>query len=124
VLDRLGVHYIEGGWPGSNPKDEEFFHKARSLKLRHAKLTAFWSTRRKGTSAAKDPNLRAIVRVRTPAACIFGKSWDFQVTHALRATLEENLEMISDSVRFLRSRRKEVIYDAEHFFDGFSVASA
>jgi 2-isopropylmalate synthase len=124
VLDRLGVHYIEGGWPGSNPKDEEFFHKARSLKLRHAKLTAFGSTRRKGTSAAKDPNLRAIVRVRTPAACIFGKSWDFQVTHALRATLEENLEMISDSVRFLRSRRKEVIYDAEHFFDGFRANRA
>ncbi len=119
ILDNLGVHYIEGGWPGSNPKDEEFFKRARSLKFKQAKLTAFGSTRRKDHPAHQDENLKAILRVQTPVACIFGKSWDFQVIHALRATLEENLKMISDSVKFLRSKNKEVIYDAEHFFDGF-----
>jgi 2-isopropylmalate synthase len=119
ALDRLGVHYIEGGWPGSNPKDEVFFKEARKLKLRRARLTAFGSTRRKNISAHQDANLQAIVRVKTPVACIFGKSWDFQVVHALRATPEENLRMIADSVRFLKSKRLEVIYDAEHFFDGF-----
>jgi 2-isopropylmalate synthase len=119
VLDDLGVDYIEGGWPGSNPKDEMFFEKARSLRLKNARLVAFGSTRRKGISAAQDENLRAILRVKTPVACIFGKSWDLHVVHALRATLDENLKMISDSVRFLRSKGKEVIYDAEHFFDGF-----
>ena len=119
ALDRLGVHYIEGGWPGSNPKDEVFFKEARKLRLRRARLTAFGSTRRKNTPAAQDPNLRAILRVKTPVACIFGKSWDFQVTHALRATPEENLRMISESVRFLKSKGLEVVYDAEHFFDGF-----
>ncbi len=119
ALDRLGVHYIEGGWPGSNPKDEVFFKEARKLKLKNAKLTAFGSTRRKNTPAHQDPNLLAIVRVKTPAACIFGKSWDFQVIEALRATLDENLNMIRDSVKFLKSKRLEVVYDAEHFFDGY-----
>jgi 2-isopropylmalate synthase len=124
TLDRLGIHYIEGGWPGSNPKDEEFFHRARSLKLKRAKLAAFGSTRRKGHPAHLDDNLKAIVRVKTPVACIFGKSWDLHVTHALRATLDENLEMISDSVRFLKTKVGEVIYDAEHFFDGFRANPA
>jgi 2-isopropylmalate synthase len=119
VLDRAGVRYIEGGWPGSNPKDVEFFSRARSLKFRQAKLSAFGSTRRKDRRAAQDENLRAIVAVRTPVACIFGKSWDLHVTHALRATPEENLRMVADSVRFLRQKGKEVIYDAEHFFDGY-----
>lgn len=119
VLDRLGVSYIEGGWPGSNPKDEEFFRRAKALRFKNAKLAAFGSTRRKDLPAAKDPNLAAIVRVGTPVACIFGKSWDLHVTHALRATLEENLRMIGDSVRFLKSKGKEVVYDAEHFFDGY-----
>jgi len=118
-LDRLGIHYIEGGWPGSNPKDNQFFKEAKKLKLKHAKLVAFGSTRRKGTAAAKDPNLLAIAKSGVKVACIFGKSWDMQVTDALRATLEENLEMIGDSVRFLRSKKMQVIFDAEHFFDGY-----
>ena len=122
ILDRFGIHYIEGGWPGSNPKDEIFFHKARQLKIKHAKLTAFGSTRRKDRPAHQDPNLLAIVKVKTPCACIFGKSWDLHVIHALRATLDENLKMIYDSVRFLKSRGLEVIYDAEHFFDGFRAS--
>ncbi len=124
AIDRLGVHYIEGGWPGSNPKDEEFFKKAKSLKFKAAKLTAFGSTRRKDIAASKDPSMQAILRVKTNVACIFGKSWDFQVLHALRATLEENLKMIYDSVRFLKSKNLEVIYDAEHFFDGFKENKA
>lgn len=119
MLDRFGIHYIEGGWPGSNPKDELFFKQAKKLKFKHSRLTAFGSTRRKDNPAHADSNLRAIIRVQTPVACIFGKAWDFHVIHALRASLEENLKMISDSVRFLKSKGLEVIYDAEHFFDGF-----
>jgi 2-isopropylmalate synthase len=121
VADRLGASYIEGGWPGSNPKDEEFFHRARSLNLHHAKLSAFGSTRRRDKKAHEDPFLAALLRVKTPVVCIFGKSWDFQVIQALRATLDENLAMISDSVKFLKSKGKEVVYDAEHFFDGFKA---
>ena len=124
ALDRIGIHYIEGGWPGSNPKDQLFFKEARKLHLKQAKLTAFGATRRKDKPAHQDTNLLALVRVKTPAACIFGKSWDFHVTHALRATLEDNLKMISDSVRFLKSKGLEMIYDAEHFFDGFRANSA
>lgn len=119
ALDRLGVRYIEGGWPGSNPKDEEFFARAKNLRFKNARLSAFGSTRRKDLTAHEDPNLKAIVRVKTPVACIFGKSWDLHVVHALRATLDENLKMIGDSVRFLKSKGKEVVYDAEHFFDGY-----
>jgi 2-isopropylmalate synthase len=119
ALDRLGVRYIEGGWPGSNPKDEEFFARARSLRFKNARLSAFGSTRRKDSTAHADPNLAALVRVKTPVACIFGKSWDLHVTHALRATPHENLKMIGESVRFLKSKGKEVVYDAEHFFDGY-----
>lgn len=119
VLDDLGISYIEGGWPGSNPKDEAFFHRARSLKLKRARLSAFGSTRRRDRPAHRDENLAAIVRVKTPVACIFGKSWDLHVTHALRASLEENIRMIAESVRFLKSKGREVVYDAEHFFDGF-----
>ncbi len=124
ALDRLGVHYIEGGWPGSNPKDELFFKEARKLKFKQAKLTAFGSTRRKDKAAHQDPNLLAIVRVKTPVACIFGKSWDFQVIHALRATLDDNIKMIRDSIRFLKSKGLEVVYDAEHFFDGYRANAA
>lgn len=118
-LDRLGVHFIEGGWPGSNPKDNQFFKEAQKIKFKSARLVAFGSTRRKGLSASEDPNLKAIAASKAPVACIFGKSWDMQVTHALRATLEENLNMIRDSVKYLRSKKLDVIYDAEHFFDGF-----
>lgn len=119
VLDRLGIHYIEGGWPGSNPKDNQFFAEARKLKFKHAKLTAFGSTRRKNIRAADDPNLRAIAAAGVPAACIFGKTWDLHVTHALKTTLDENLRMIRDSVAYLKSKKLEVIYDCEHFFDGW-----
>lgn len=118
-LDRLGVHYIEGGWPLSNPKDIEFFKRARSLRLQQAKLSAFGSTGRKHSPAHTDPNLLALIETRTPVCCIFGKSWDLHVQHALQTTPQENLRMIRDSVAFLKSRGREVIYDAEHFFDGF-----
>ena len=119
ALDNFGVRFIEGGWPGSNPKDEIFFREARKVRFRHATLAAFGSTRRKGHRAHADPNLRALVDSKAKAACIFGKSWDLHVVHALRVSREENLAMISDSVSFLRSRGLEVIYDAEHFFDGY-----
>jgi len=118
-LDELGVHYIEGGWPGSNNKDIEFFERARSLNLKHAKITAFGSTRRKGITAQEDANLQKILESGVSVATIFGKSWDFHVTTALETTLEENLAMIGDSVRFLKQHGLEVIYDAEHFFDGY-----
>lgn len=123
-LDRLGIHYIEGGWPGSNPKDNQFFQEARKLKFKHARLVAFGSTRRKGIKAAQDPNLKAIVASRVPVACIFGKSWDLHVTHALQTTPDENLRMIEESVRFLKSKKLEVIYDGEHFFDGYRANPA
>lgn len=118
-LDSFGIHYIEGGWPGSNGKDIEFFNRAQSLSLRHAKITAFGSTRRKGVRPEDDPNLQAILESGVKVATIFGKSWDFQVTMALQTTLEENESMIFDSVQYLKSQGLEVIYDAEHFFDGY-----
>ncbi|AMA73892.1 MULTISPECIES: citramalate synthase [Aneurinibacillus] len=118
-LDQLGVHYIEGGWPGSNPKDMEFFLRAKELKLKHAKITAFGSTRRFGVTAEADANLNMILKSGVEAVAIFGKSWDFHVTEALGTTLEENLSMIYESVRFLKDKGLEVIYDAEHFFDGY-----
>jgi 2-isopropylmalate synthase len=118
-LDELGIHYIEGGWPGSNAKDIDFFRRARELKLKHAKITAFGSTRRKGIRAEEDANLARIVESGVKVASIFGKSWDFHVHRALQTTLEENLAMIEDSVRFLKAQGLEVIYLAEHFFDGY-----
>jgi 2-isopropylmalate synthase len=118
-LDTLGFHYIEGGWPGSNPKDMRFFKRMLDVPLKQAKITAFGSTRRAGIPPEQDPNLQAVVEAGTPVATIFGKSWDFHVTHALQTTLPENLAMISDSVAFLLRHFEEVIYDAEHFFDGF-----
>lgn len=122
TLDWLGINYIEGGWPGSNPKDELFFSRARKeLKFKQAKLVAFSSTRRKDQKARQDENILKLVSAGTPVVCIFGKSWDAHVTHALRATLDENLEIIRDTVSFLKSKKKEVIYDAEHFFDGFKA---
>ncbi|GAB2700315.1 citramalate synthase [Paenibacillus thermoaerophilus] len=118
-LDQLGVQYIEGGWPGSNSKDIEFFERAKELKLKHAKITAFGSTRRKHTRPEEDPNLNKIVESGVSVASIFGKSWDFHVEVALGTTLEENLAMIYDSVRFLKQKGLEVIYLGEHFFDGY-----
>ncbi len=118
-MDEFGVHYIEGGWPGSNPKDIEFFEQAKDLPLKHAKLAAFGSTRKPEISAEEDANLQAILDSGVKVATIFGKSWDFHVTNALNTTLEENLRMIRDSVAWLTARGLEVIYDAEHFFDGY-----
>ncbi len=118
-LDGLGVHYIEGGWPGSNPKDMRFFRRIQDVPLKHARVAAFGATRRAGIRAEDDPSLQALVEARTPVATIFGKSWPFHVTHALQTTLPENLAMIADSVAFLARHFEEAIYDAEHFFDGF-----
>ncbi|NLK00408.1 MAG: citramalate synthase [Clostridia bacterium] len=118
-IDTLGIDYIEGGWPGSNPKDMEFFNRIKEYPLKYAKVTAFGSTRRANIPAEEDKNLRAILESGVTAAAIFGKSWDFHVTTALRTTLEENLRMIEDSVRFLKENGLEVFFDAEHFFDGY-----
>jgi 2-isopropylmalate synthase len=118
ALDRLGVHYVEGGWPGANPKDVEFFRRAAEIQLQHARLVAFGSTRRSRGAAADDAGLNSLLAAGTPRVTIFGKSWDYHVTEALRTTLEENLAMIADSVRLLKEAGRKVIYDAEHFFDG------
>ncbi|MDD5492318.1 MAG: citramalate synthase, partial [bacterium] len=118
-LDDLGIDYVEGGWPGSNPKDILYFQKAKKLKLKHAKVAAFGSTRHAKNKAEKDPNLKALIAAGTPVVTIFGKSWDLHVKYALRVSMEDNLAMIYDSVKYLKNKGKEVIYDAEHFFDGF-----
>jgi 2-isopropylmalate synthase len=118
-LDAFGIHYIEGGWPGSNPKDLRFFRRMQDVALKHAKLAAFSMTRRAGGGAENDPNMQAIVDSGAPVATIVGKSWDFHVTAALETTLTENLAMIHDSIAWLRPRTDEVMFDAEHFFDGF-----
>lgn len=120
-LDRLGIDYIEGGWPGSNPKDMEYFQKVQELPLSHARVTAFGSTRRAGLRPEEDPNLQALIASGVKAVAIFGKSWDLHVTAALNVSPAENLEMIYDSVGFLKSQGLEVIYDAEHFFDGYKA---
>jgi 2-isopropylmalate synthase len=120
-LDALGVHYIEAGNPGSNPKDLEFFERVRGMKLKNAKLIAFGATRKIGIKAEDDGNVRSILAAGTDAVAIFGKSWDYQVTDILRTQLDENLRMIGDTVRHLKQQGKEVVYDAEHFFDGFKA---
>jgi len=118
-LDGFSIDYVEGGWPGSNPKDVDFFNAAREVPLQHTRLAAFGSTCRAGKAPEDDSNLCALVAVETPVVTIFGKSWKLHVTEIFRTTLEENLRMIEDSVRFLRDQGRDVIYDAEHFFDGF-----
>ncbi len=118
-LDAFGIDYIEGGWPGSNPKDQLFFEKAASLPFKHAKLVAFGSTRRAKYSAEDDPNLKALLQANTPAVAIFGKSWTLHVKKALKISLNENIKMIAESVQFMKKNGREVIYDAEHFFDGY-----
>jgi 2-isopropylmalate synthase len=120
-LDELGIDYVEGGWPGSNSKDIAFFRRAQELKLRHAKLAAFGSTRHPRSSIAHDRNIQALVEAHTPVVTIFGKTWDLHVKVALGISLAENLELIRESVAYLKSKGKEVIYDAEHFFDGFQA---
>ncbi|OGW81166.1 MAG: citramalate synthase [Omnitrophica bacterium RIFCSPLOWO2_12_FULL_44_17] len=118
-LDRFGIDYIEGGWPGSNPKDMAFFKEAKKLKFKHAKLAAFGSTRRAHVKVSEDENLKALVEAGTKVITIFGKSWDFHVQEVFKTALKENLMMIRDSVSYLKAKKAEVIYDAEHFFDGF-----
>ena len=119
-LDRLGVHYIEGGWPGANPKDEEFFTRARTeLALEQSTLVAFGSTRRVGGDAAEDATLANLLAAETDVVCIVGKASAYHVTEALRTSLDEGVAMVADSVRFLKSRGRRVFFDAEHFFDGY-----
>jgi 2-isopropylmalate synthase len=119
-LDELGIDYIEGGWPGSNPRDREFFARAKDLKLNHAKLTAFGSTRFAKNPVHEDRNVRELLEAETPVISIFGKSWDFHVLRALGITLDENLALISETVSYLKQHGREVVYDAEHFFDGYT----
>jgi 2-isopropylmalate synthase len=119
-LDWLGVHYIEGGWPGANPKDDEFFRRAATeLPLDTSTLVAFGSTRRKAGKVDDDPTLRHLIEAGTSAVCIVGKCWDYHVTDALETTLDEGVAMVGDSVEFLRGQGLEVLFDAEHFFDGY-----
>ena len=120
-LDDLGIGYIEAGNPGSNPKDLVFFERVRALKLKHAKIIAFGSTRKPNIQAANDNNLQSLLLAKTDAVAIFGKSWDYQVTNILRTSLDENLSMITDSVAFLKAHDKDVVFDAEHFFDGYKA---
>jgi 2-isopropylmalate synthase len=120
LLDELGVCYIEGGWPGALPKDDEFFRRARTeIPFRHATLTAFGSTRRPGASAAADPQLKALLDAETEVICIVGKAWDYHVREALRTDLDEGVRMVAESIEHLRSHGRRVFFDAEHFFDGF-----
>ncbi len=120
-LDEMGFDYIEGGYPLSNEKDAEFFQRVRELELEHAKVCAFGMTRRKGISAEDDPGMQALVGSGAPVCTVVGKTWDFHATDVLRVSLDENLKMIADSVRFLVEQGREVIYDAEHFFDGWKA---
>ena len=118
-LGELGIHYIEGGWPGSNPKDLQFFEGIKSIRLSQTKIVAFGSTCRAGTLPEKDPNIRALIKAGTKVVTIFGKSWDIHPVEALNITLDQNLEIIQSSIRFLKGSVSEVIFDAEHFFDGY-----
>ena len=118
-LDSFGIHYIEGGWPGSNPKDARFFEMARSLSLQNARLTAFGSTRRANVTPEMDENLKALLATEVEVVTVFGKSWDVHASHILRVALDENLKMIEDTVSYMKRMGREVIYDAEHFFDGY-----
>jgi 2-isopropylmalate synthase len=120
-LDECGIDYIEGGWPGSNPRDKEFFAMAKALRLQQAKLVAFGSTRFARNKVEDDDNVRALLAAETPVISIFGKTWDFHVTKALGITLEENLKLIGETVAWLTRHDREVVYDAEHFFDGYKA---
>ncbi len=124
TLDAFGVDYIEAGNPGSNPKDIEFFRRVKDLKLENARLCAFGSTCRKGTAPEDDPNVLSLLSADTPSVAIFGKTWDLHVTEVLGTTLTENLRLVGETVRYCRERGKEVVFDAEHFFDGYAANPA
>lgn len=120
LLDDLGVSYVEGGWPGANPKEDEFFERAKTeLAMSHAKLVAFGATRKAGTAAADDPQVAKLLEAETGTVCLVGKSWDYHVEHALQTSLDEAVAMVGDTVEFFRSHDREVFFDAEHFFDGY-----
>jgi len=118
-LDQLGIPFIEGGWPGANPKDVQFFWQLQEDPLKQAEIVAFCSTRRPNTNAAHEPMLQAILAAGTHWVTVFGKSWDLHVTTCLKTTLDENLAMISDTIAYLRSQGRRIVYDAEHWFDGY-----
>jgi 2-isopropylmalate synthase len=120
-LDELGVHFIEGGWPGANPKDIEFFRIIKTLPLKHATVIAFGSTRKASHAVGKDPNLQALLAAETKTITLFGKTWSLHVTDALGISLATNLELIDDSIAYLRNKGRRVFYDAEHFFDGYKT---
>ena len=121
ALDRLGIPYVEAGNPSSNPKDIEFFELAKTLELKQTKLVAFGSTRHHGKTVEEDPYLASLLGAGTPAVAIFGKSWDFHVTDILQTTLGENINMIKETVAYCKKQNREVVFDAEHFFDGFKA---
>src|SRR5512139_2527002 len=123
-LDELGVAFIEGGWPGSNPKDAEFFWHAKGLRWQHALITAFGSTCRVGGEPEDDANIQALLDAQTPVCTVVGKTWTLHVTDVLRTTLAENLRLIEQSLAYLRFQGRRVIYDAEHFFDGYKADPA
>ena len=123
-LDQLGIHYVEGGYPGSNPRDQAFFARARAMTWQHATITAFGSTRYKTNRAEDDPNLQALLDTEAAACTLVCKNSERHVRHVLGTTLDENLAMIADSIRFLRAHGRRVFYDAEHFFDGWRENAA
>lgn len=118
-LDSFGIDYIEGGWPGSNPRDMAFFEQVRKVNFKHAKVAAFGSTRRAKVAVEEDPQVKLLLEAETPVVTIFGKTWLLHVTEVLRTTAEKNIQMIEDTVRYLKDNGREVVYDAEHFFDGY-----
>ncbi|MBI4847984.1 MAG: citramalate synthase, partial [Nitrospirae bacterium] len=120
-LDDLGIHYIEGGWPGSNPRDAEFFTKAKKFKFKNAQLVAFGSTYHASNKVNDDPNIKALLSAKTPVITIVGKTWDFHVKEALRVSQQTNLELIYNSIEYLKKRVSKVFFDAEHFFDGYKA---
>jgi 2-isopropylmalate synthase len=122
-LDDFGIHYIEGGWPGANPRDAEFFRKAKKLKFSHARLAAFGSTYHASNKVNDDPNIKALLSAKTPVVTIVGKTWDFHVREALRVSLQTNLELIYNTIAYLKKRVPLVFFDAEHFFDGYRANS-
>ncbi|MGA7194790.1 MAG: citramalate synthase, partial [Anaerolineales bacterium] len=123
-LDELGVAFIEGGWPGSNPKDVEFFERAHDMQWKNSLIAAFGATCRVKGGPEDDANIKALLDSRTPVCTIFGKSWTLHVTDVLQTTLEDNLRIIEQSVAYLKATSKRVIYDAEHFFDGYKADSS